>query len=131
VKNDPVVIEPMPMKNIGDCGIVCLAMLLGRPYADVLKASPAKAQHVGLSTYQMRTVAKRLGVALAYTVNVDESAVGILDLDHEDGVGHYVLYAKDTIYNPAQNEWWTDVEAYLQRGCDGRPYVIAGLFART
>lgn len=125
---EPIVIEPSMMLNIADCGIVCLKMLIGCSYADVFGAcyrrpNPA---HVGMSTRQMISVAKKLGVTLRFSKQVDEDGVGILDLDHADGEGHFVMYAKGTIYNPAQNEWWTDIESYLVRG----EWIVAGLLWR-
>lgn len=122
----PLVIEPSVMKTDGDCAIVCLRMLLGRPYAEVRAA--CRRTTGGLSTRQIQSVASRLGVRLAYTPGPPpDDAVGILDLDHDNGVGHYVIYVKDTVFDPSTGELWTDVEAY----CAQEQYEIAGLLWRA
>ena len=132
MNTDPVIVIPTMMKNSGDCGIVCLKMLLGVHYDAVMAACPkrGKPQHNGLTARQMINVARRLGFALEYHTEPEDDAVGILDLDHELGVGHYVVYGKGTVYNPAQHEWWMDVEAFLRRGSEGKPWIVAGILQR-
>lgn len=137
---EPVVFEPMPMKNLGDCGLVCMCMLLGVHYVDVLDACPKKGRPTldGLGTRQMLNLAKRLGHRLHYHRLVpppwlelaDMDLVGILDLDSTDKTddkGHYLMFFKGAVYNPAKNEIWTDVEAY----CKARQLTPCGIMWRT
>ncbi len=135
---NPVAFEPVFMKNSGDCGIVCLQMLLGKSYPEVFAACPkrGKPQHNGLTTRQMINVAARLGSKLDYFDVLkhphwldDEAGVGILDLDTTEvnEAGHYVMWAKGTIYDPAQDLYWTNLEAYLNKS----KLVVAGLLWRT
>jgi len=125
----PLMVEPVMMKNIGDCGIVCLVMLTGKSYTEVMAACPkrGKPQHNGLSTRQLQNVAKKLGFPLERKTTWDDDDVGILDLDHESEAGHFVMFGKGTIYNPAQNEWWFDIESYLKQ----RNFRADALLRRT
>lgn len=117
---EPIVIEPTVMKSSSDCALCCLKMLLGVTYSEVLLAVPKKLQrtvaNTGLTTKQIINVAARLGHTLKYqTTAPEDDDVGILDLSRADG-GHVVMWLKGVIYNPADNELWTDDEAFLQRG---------------
>ena len=137
---EPVVFEAMPQKNSGDCAVVCLCMLLGRPYAEVFAACPKRGRPEwnGLSNRQIQNVAARLGHQLNYFDVTkhrawldDNAGVGILDLDHDKHEGHYVMWSKGTIYNPAQNEHWTDLDAFLARRANEGRYSVAGLLWRV
>jgi hypothetical protein len=121
---EPVVIEPQMQKDIWDCGVACLAMLLGRSYQEVRACIRFKAP-AGMSVYEIRRVAKTLGHPLVFSKIVDHEDIGILILEREDDA-HVVLFAKGTLYNPAQGEWWTDVDSYLKRS----NYRIVGLLQR-
>lgn len=125
---DPVVIEPAMMRSIGDCGIVCLKMLLGVSYADVFRACPRGNPLVnGLGTRQIMNIAARLRKPLRIVRDFEEDAVGIIIMAHSKDEGHAAMYGKGTIYDPAQGEWWLDVDAYLKH----RSYTICGLLVRA
>jgi len=126
------VVEPIMMKNAADCGIACMAMLVGKSYGEVMAALPARRRtavvdHEGLSVRQMKLLATRLGVRLCYSPIREQTEfytdkAGILDLDRPcdptkpngEHEGHFVFYAKDTIYNPAEGLWWLDTEAFFK-----------------
>ena len=57
-----VVVHTMTMRDEADCAVCCLAMLLGKTYADVLAACRRPVRE-GLSDYQLRGVTRRLGDA--------------------------------------------------------------------
>jgi len=127
--SEPVVIEPMMQKDTWDCGVVCLCMLLGVSYQDV--RSKIRYRHpTGLSNHEIRRIAKSLGYPLRLSLKgADIDDIGVLLLERGEGdnsEGHAVLYVKGTLYNPAQGEWWTDVESYLKRS----RYRVVGIFTR-
>lgn len=117
MQSEPVVIEPTRMHDVGDCAVACLAMLLGRPYVEVLAAAPKRFKTCnGLTIRQMKNIAARFGQPLGYRPGMPEDdEVGILDLDRVDD-GHVVIYIKGAMYNPADGMIYTDVETYLRRG---------------
>jgi len=118
----PLVMEPVMQKFTWDCGIACLQMLTGQSYVDIRKKIRYK-MPVGLSLRELRSVSKRLGFPLSFSKEVDHDDVGILFLVHslDPTDGHVVVFAKGTIYNPAQGQWWTDVDSYLaQTGYEKR-----------
>ena len=110
----PLVIEPVMQKYTWDCGIVCLQMLTGAPYIEIRKKIRYK-MPVGMSLREMKSVSKRLGFPLSFSKEVDHDDVGILILTHSLNLtdAHAVMFAKGTIYNPAQGQWWMDVDSYL------------------
>lgn len=128
--NEPIVIEPIMQKDAADCGVACLAMLLSIPYREARSVCPKKVGSDGLSVRQMQNIAKRLGCALSYSKLYDEEDIGIFDLqragDDNDTEGHYVVFVKDTVYNPAQGEWWTDADTYLKES----RYTVDGILRR-
>ena len=127
--SDPVVIDPIMQMDTADCGVACLAMILSAPYREVRIACPKKVGSEGLSYRQMQNVAKRLGHSLTYTKLYDEEDIGILGLQRPSSDGtedHWVVYVKDTIYNPAQGQWWTDADAYLKES----RYTVDGILKR-
>ena len=121
--HEPTVFEPVTMKDVGDCAICCLSMLLGKTYRDILDVCPKRSgahrihpTRDGLNIKQMCLVGKRLGFDLEYYDEPDqEHRIGILDLQRttNDEEGHVVMFARDTIYNPADGEFWTHVDAFL------------------
>lgn len=138
----PLVIEPTMMKNSADCGIACLSMLLGKSYGEVTAVLPKRRRAVitaneGLDLRQMKMLATRLGWRLRYIHTQTEfhaDSVGILSLwrpiaaDKPTGnrEGHYVIYAKETIYNPAEGLWWMDPESFFKT----RRWVVEGILVR-
>lgn len=111
--DEPIVIEPCPQKEETDCGVACLAMLLGVSYADARKA--VRTCRDGLSRRQMQNAAKRLGKPLAWVSDGVFDSVGILHLNNaERTAGHYAMVMKGVVYNPADNLMWTDIDSYFK-----------------
>lgn len=116
----------MMQKDIWDCGVACLAMLLGLPYP-VVRSRIRYKKPIGLSSHEIRRVARVLGFPLRFSKEVDHEDIGIVVLERTGGDRHAVLYAKGTLYNPAQGEWWTDLSSYQERS---RYRKIIGIFKR-
>jgi hypothetical protein len=133
MSEEPVVIEPIIQKDVWDCGVCCLSMLLGVPYATV-RAQIRYKEPVGMSLREIRRVARSLGYSLRLSRTVDHEDIGVLILERQrvEGVpkagieGHVVMYAKGTLYNPAQGDWWTDVDSYLKKS----RYRVVGILKR-
>ena len=129
--SDPVVIVPTPQLDTWDCGVACLQMLLGASYQEIRALIRAKKPD-GLSVWQLRHIAASLERPLVYRAAVDDDDIGILDLERtvegkaSEWEGHYAVYVKGTVYNPAQGQWWTDVGSYLKAS----RYRIAGILKR-
>jgi ABC-type bacteriocin/lantibiotic exporters, contain an N-terminal double-glycine peptidase domain len=136
------VIEPVNMKDSADCGVACLAMLLGKSYGAVCEALPKRRRNAivgeeGLNLRQMKLLATKLGSRLRYIHTQTEfhaDSVGILclcrpaDPSKPTGKteGHYVVYAKETLYNPAEGLWWLDPETFLKT----RRWEVEGILVR-
>lgn len=118
---EPFVIEPMMQKSTGDCGIVCLKMLIGCTYAQVFEALSKRAQKTaiadGATVFQFIKAAKRLGVELEYhDADFDPDKLGILVLDRTvNDDQHQVLWLQGCLYNPADGLIYTDLETYLTK----------------
>jgi hypothetical protein len=109
----PTVIVPQMQMSDWDCAVAALAMLLEVPYADVRRHVRAKAP-TGVSVASMRRIGTRLGKPLVWrTFTSDEDAIGVLYLTHPDRA-HAVLYVRDTVYDPASGQWWTDADTYFR-----------------
>lgn len=139
---EPIIIEPQTQKDAADCGVACLSMLCGVSFAAVMEALPARRRKLianveGMSIRQMRQVARKLGRPLRW---IDEGtmpadSIGILGLsrpiskDVPGGKreGHYVIYVRGTIYNPAENMWWMEADAF----CKTRRWEPEGILVRT
>jgi hypothetical protein len=127
----PIALEPVVMKDVGDCAIACLRMLTGLPYEAVFQALPKRLQgsalHAGLSNASILAVARKLKFPLVYRsiTNPDDlpETIGILDL-HRHKEGHVVVWLKNVLYNPADAFIWTDVETFLAT----RGWTLAGIF---
>ena len=126
---EPVVIEPMMQKDVWDCGIACLAMLLGLPYQQV-RAQVRFKEPVGLSGYELRRIAKSLKRPITLKPAPESEDIGILMLDRpvtpggRKREGHVVLFIRGIIYNPAQGDIWTVPEAYTLKG----RWQVLGIF---
>lgn len=115
----PICFEPVVQKDSWDCGVACLRMLLGVSYADVRERIRYKNPR-GLSVREMKRIAKDLGHPLTErrSGEGETPGMGILVLAPRcgRGNGHYVMAAKGAIYNPADNNIWTDRDAFFDRG---------------
>lgn len=129
---EPVVVTPMMMRSVGDCGICCTAMLCGVSYAEIISALPRRlsvrsAIEEGITVTQAINVGRKLGCVLVFhdKPDDDEDEIGVLYLTREDG-GHVAMYLKGVVYNPATGELWTDIDAFLQR----TGYAVEGFLWR-
>ena len=111
------VVQIVTQKAAGDCGIVVLAMYLGKSYEDVFAATVQETNaHIhndGMWVTQIKRVAKALGVTLRRQKawNMDEDA-GMLILDgsrRTDGMHHVVLLKAGLIFNTDGLVWEPDV----------------------
>lgn len=135
--SEPVVIEPVTQKDVADCGIACLAMVLSLPYQTVSAAFPKrrKVGHNGMSNRQLQNAARKLGHPLKY-INEGQmfETVGILDLQRRADPanpkstweGHYAVQLKNVLFNPADGAIWTDIDAFLKT----RRWELLGVFVR-
>lgn len=121
--DEPVFFEPMIQKEAGDCGISCLAMLLGKSYQEVIAAAPANAHKKGLSMRGIRDTALKLGTPLRLRRKLDlKEDIGILGLlpdpTHNNGRikrdEHVALLIEGHIYDTYVGRLWLDVDTYLQ-----------------
>ena len=116
--HDPITIDPITMKDMADCGLCCLAMFLGKTYAEVLAACPRRSRPLteGLTVLQLSNVAKKFGVTFEYDDTPEDDDVGIFILHrtvNEDS--HACLYLKGIIYHPGDGSLWVDVDSYLKQ----------------
>jgi len=102
----PVIIEPIIQKDIGDCVIASLAMILGIPYAEVCSTALGlypECSASGLTTRQMLAVTRALKRNLVSVPVKDlslEGETGILDVR----IGrryHAVVLFEGVVFNPA------------------------------
>src|SRR5262245_52750758 len=78
----PEAVKPEIQLSDWDCGVACLAMLLGVSYADVRRHVRERAHPTGLSDWQIRRIAKKLGKPVQFRRNIDlDEVVGIVWLD--------------------------------------------------
>ncbi len=126
------VFEPLVQKDVADCMVACLAMLLGISYTTALDAFPkrARVKQTGVSDSQLTRAAKRLGVVLTRVrkPNLDD-VIGIMTLEREvEGAEEYhaVVVFNGSIYNPADGQVWTDIEAF----CQTRRWMPMRVFVR-
>lgn len=134
MNHEPLVIEPCVQKDISDCGVACLAMYLGLPYQQVRAHCPRRVGDDGLSNRQMQRVATKLGARLT-SVPLGDEAVGILDLQRPADPakprgkreGHYAVYIRGVVVNPADGSIWTDLDVF----CATRRWTVYGLLVRA
>lgn len=123
-------IELIMQKSDNDCGIACLAMLLGVSYADVRQAAPRTftEKSAGLTTQQILRIARKLGHTLRLSKDFTGHDIGIIDLDRavKDGPCHVAMFLKGTIYTSASGLLYTDVDAYLTT----HKFTVLGLIRR-
>ncbi len=77
----------------------------------------------------MIRTARRLGVVLreAKTPEDDDTGILMVKRTYDATEEHAVVYVKDTIFNPRDGEWWTDLEAFLR----DRNWEIASFLRRV
>jgi len=122
-EHNPGVIELIPMKDMGDCGVCCLAMLLGRSYKEITQhISPRSlkaAKREGITILHMCRIAGAFGVRLIYEDHPEDDSIGILKFNRikgYDDAAHAAMYLKGVLYNPGDGLLYTDVDSFLRYG---------------
>lgn len=118
-------VELVIQQGFADCGIASLAMLTGRPYADVLtsavttqKAAPHKG---GMKTKQIIATAARLGLKMALRRTFDiEQDCGLLSVERitpkvNQWMQHMVLLKWGLVFDTDGKVWEPDV-FFVQHG---------------
>lgn len=116
--------KPLPFvdmevtRNVGDCGVVAIAMFLGQKYNEVLCAcvtpTHKRPHHAGLLTREIVACCKRFGVALRLLRTWEmEEACGLLTVERihpEPGgfVQHLVLLKWGLIFDSDGQVWEPD-----------------------
>ncbi len=107
----PCVLALQTQRHARDCGIACLAMLLGLSYEDVLLAAPYQAMHCGMSTRQILLTAKRLGFQLRVVRTFDlEEDTGLLRVGKRKWkTDHLVMLKAGHVFDTDAVIWEVDV----------------------
>lgn len=112
-----------------DCGVACLAMVLGRPYGDVAAVArdliasgyidATKVRRRGLTIQDVQLIADGFGQALepvpraAGYLSGRSGILGVLG-GQMDPAGHWVVLKAGAIVDPDGSEVWS-VEDYVSR----------------
>lgn len=116
--NEPVFIEPIVQRDIGDCAIACLAMLVGKSYPEVVAAAPARAYQRGMHNREVVETAAKFGIRLIRRRKFDpKDDIGILILNSvppRKSASHAVLLLEGQIYDAANGRLWLDVDVYFR-----------------
>lgn len=122
-------IEPHIQKDVADCGVACLAMLCGVSFETAMMSLPKTRRRAitnveGMSVRQMCRAAKRMGRPLIWVAadKMAPDAIGIMGLSRPvdkskpggNAEGHYVIYVRGTIWNPADGMWWMEADAFFK-----------------
>lgn len=101
----------IPQRHNMDCGVVCIAMLLGVSYEEVLLAFSFNVFKVGATTRQIQAAAKRLGKPLRLLRAIDlENATGILAVRSPKWpCDHLVILKEGQIVDTDATLWDADV----------------------
>ncbi len=114
---DPIIIAPTMQRYSSDCATCCLAMLIGVDYTAVTAAISRRSKIAkdGLTTREMRAVARRLGVELRFRFTPPEDEeIGILSLEKPtDNDGHVAMFLYGSVYDSSSGLLYTDLGAYL------------------
>ena len=110
----PLAIQPIIQLTTADCGVAALAMLLGKPYAQVarslLKTHP-KAKSEGMWTGEMITVAKRYKTLLKV-----RSPKVLFERDDLTGLitttDHVAVLFQGVVIDPNDGQVW-DLETWI------------------
>lgn len=114
----PVCVIPQIQRGLSDCGLVCLQMLLDRPY-DVIRDTALKLAPTlhksGVYVTELQKIGTALGVPLAYRkVTALPDDVGILRVKLRKPKGvHFVVLFNGVILNPSDGMVW-DAETYFE-----------------
>lgn len=115
-------LEPIVQKDIADCGIAALAMVLGRSYREVSEIAQLvgkKPHSRGLHTTEIDRIAKHFGGAFKrQRIITNEEATGLLVLERgrkPNREFHIAALFQGVVINPADGLVW-DFDTYLTQG---------------
>ena len=117
-------IEPLIQKDVSDCGIAALAMILGEPYRNVsaIALKICKKPHErGMYTTDVMRVAKSFGCPLLKQLFIPDEGdykTGILVLRRKKKgkiEQHFAVLFQGVLVNPADCLIW-DLDTFLTRG---------------
>ncbi len=118
-------LKMIPQQGKADCGVVCLAMLLGKPYLEVYAAAHGRRRPhpeiIGMDTLQLKQAAKKFGITLALKRSWDpDTACGLLTVEKidrgpHDFQYHLVLLKFGLIFDTDLTVWEPDVYYSTQK----------------
>lgn len=107
-------LKVIPQRHESDCGVACLAMLLGASYEVVLMAFRHNVMAQGTTLRQLLAAGGRLGKTLRWTRKVDlEADTGLLSLASARWTTHHMVLLKDDLIIDTDSTVW-DADTYLQ-----------------
>lgn len=115
---DTPILRVVTQRQQLDCGIACLAMLLGRTYEEVLLVSAQVLPDVyaaGMTWRQLQAVAKRFGVSTKlnrYWERNPESCGALCVSAANWAVQHLVVLKDEIVVDPEDGTLW-DLDVYL------------------
>jgi hypothetical protein len=113
-------VNPMIQRGLSDCGLVCLQMLLDRPY-DVIRDTALKIaprlHESGVYVSELKRISKALGSPLTYrklNFGPPDGEFGILRVKLLKRRGyHFVVLFNGVVINPSDGLVW-DADTYLE-----------------
>lgn len=112
-------LQVVTQRHKTDCGVACLAMLVGKSYEEVVMAFHDRVLTHGSTNRQVMAASRRLGYPLKWARAIDlETDIGILMVQgiYQKGkkplrMCHLVLLKEGMIFDTDGTAW--DVEAYV------------------
>ena len=106
IDREPSIIEPIIQKDIGDCAVAALAMVLQLPYVLVSQAAIAlssNVHHKGLHTTELICLSKQLGRPLKKikSKRIGSHPTGLLLVTRTRKSNHAVAVLDGVIINPS------------------------------
>jgi ABC-type bacteriocin/lantibiotic exporter with double-glycine peptidase domain len=126
------VLRVVTARDCGDCGVCCLAMILGYSYEDIFAVAVGVTQNVevhtaGMWIRQIVKIAEILGVTLHRRRKWDlETSCGILSLHNtKRNLGHVVVLKNGMIFDVDGTVW--EASVYLENSA----YAVKSLLTLT
>ena len=114
---DAPILRVVTQRHSMDCGVACLAMLLGVSYENALVAIAQDAPNVcavGIWTTELRRAAKRLGFTLKAKRRIDlETDTGILNLSSAKWQSDHVVILREGLIVETDGTLW-EPEIFLR-----------------
>lgn len=104
----------VPQRHESDCGVACLAMLLGASYEVVIMAFRHNVMAHGCTIQQLLGAGRRLGKTLRWTRKVNlETDTGILSVRIRGAKREHVVLLKEDLIIDTDSTVW-DAETYIK-----------------